>query len=133
MCGPWYVPTATRDHIFSNSFFALFMQHNPFTEMIVQVITCCHLSIALLSCVKEMMVTCIIYIIGKFEKIVKKLKRKIEKKLKKLRSCAALGTYQQLHVTLFYFQFFQFYFHTFPAIQSIYRGDCTSNYLLLFT
>jgi hypothetical protein len=71
MCGPWYVSTA----------FALFMQHNPFTKVILQVITCCHLFIALLSCIKEMMVTCIMYIIGKFEK---KSKEKNRKKVEKI-------------------------------------------------
>jgi hypothetical protein len=45
------------------------MQHNEYIRIIVQVITCCHyLYIAVLSCVKGMMVTCLIYIIGKSEK-----------------------------------------------------------------
>jgi hypothetical protein len=116
MCSPWYVPTAACDlilfSIFFEYFFALFMQHNEYLGIIVQVMTGCHyLYIALLSCVKGMMITCIIYIIGKSKKIGKENKKKFEK----IRSCAALGTYQQPHVTLFYFRFFSNIFSHFSC------------------
>ena len=88
MCSPWYVPTAACDlilfSIFFEYFFALFMQHNEYLGIIVQVMTGCHyLYIALLSCVKGMMITCTIYIIGKSEKIGKENRKKSKKKNRK--------------------------------------------------